>query len=68
MNTCLVLVQPRKTHPDITERLLMGSKESNETKTFPNTDAFMDANSIEIIMMVQCCPFITHLIITHIWI
>ena len=29
-----VLVQPRKkTHPFITERLLMGSKESNQTKT-----------------------------------
>ena len=28
----LVLVQPRKTHPFITERLLMGRKESNQTK------------------------------------
>ena len=28
----LVLVQPRKTHPYITERLLMGHKESNQTK------------------------------------
>ena len=27
----LVLVQPRKTHPYITERLLMGRKESNQT-------------------------------------
>ena len=27
----LVLVQPRKTHPYITERLLMGGKESNQT-------------------------------------
>ena len=27
----LVLVQPRKTRPYITERLLMGCKESNET-------------------------------------
>ena len=27
----LVLVQPRKTHPYITERLLMGLKESNQT-------------------------------------
>ena len=26
----LVLVQPRKTHPYITERLLMGCKESNQ--------------------------------------
>ena len=31
-NPSLVLVQPRKTHPYITERLLMGHKESNQTK------------------------------------
>ena len=30
-----VLVQPRKTHPYITERLLMGCKESNQTKNKP---------------------------------
>ena len=29
---CLVLVQPRKTRPCLTERLLMGGKESNQTK------------------------------------
>ena len=28
----LVLVQPRKTRPCLTERLLMGGKESNQTK------------------------------------
>ena len=28
----LVLVQPRKTHPCLTERLLMGHKESHQTK------------------------------------
>ena len=36
INASLVLVQPRKTHPFITERLLMGCKESNQinkTKT-----------------------------------
>ena len=33
-NFCpLVLVQPRKTCPCLTERLLMGRKESNQTKT-----------------------------------
>ena len=32
INPSLVLVQPRKTHPFITERLLMGRKESNQTK------------------------------------
>ena len=32
INPSLVLVQPRKTHPYITERLLMGRTESNQTK------------------------------------
>ena len=32
INPSLVLVQPRKTRPYITERLLMGHKESNQTK------------------------------------
>ena len=32
INPGLELVQPRKTVPLITERLLMGSKESNQTK------------------------------------
>ena len=34
INPSLVLVQPRKTRPYITERLLMGCKESNQAKTF----------------------------------
>ena len=33
MYLSLVLAQPRKTRPCLTERLLMGSKESNQTKT-----------------------------------
>ena len=33
INPSLVLVQPRKTRPFITERLLVGGKESNQTKT-----------------------------------
>ena len=32
INPSLVLVQPRKTRPLINERLLMGRKESNQTK------------------------------------
>ena len=32
----LVLVQPRKTRPCLTERLLMGLKESNQTNSFRN--------------------------------
>ena len=31
-DSSLVLVQPRKTHPYITESLLMGRKESNQRK------------------------------------
>ena len=31
INPSLVLVRPRKTRPFITERLLMGRKESNQT-------------------------------------
>ena len=31
INSSLVLVQPRKTRPYITERLYMGGKESNQT-------------------------------------
>ena len=33
INPSLVLVQPRKTRPFITKRLLMGPKESNQTKS-----------------------------------
>ena len=32
INPSLILVQPRKTRPFITERLLMGREESNQTK------------------------------------
>ena len=35
INPSLVLVEPRKTRPYITERLLMGRKESNQTKANP---------------------------------
>ena len=37
INPTLVLVQLRKTRPFITERLLMGRKESNQTKHAPET-------------------------------
>ena len=37
INPSLVLVQPKKTHPFITERLLMVRKESNQTKTIYDT-------------------------------
>ena len=31
LSLCLVLVQPRKTHPDMTEQILTGTKESKQT-------------------------------------
>ena len=38
INPSLVLVQPRKTRPFITERLLMGRKESNQTNKTNNCE------------------------------
>ena len=38
-NPSLVLVQPRKTRPFITERLLMGCKESNQTNKSTQSQA-----------------------------
>ena len=40
INPSLVLVQSRKTHPFITERLLMGRKESNQTNVFSNVSYY----------------------------
>ena len=42
INHSLVLVQPRKTRPFITERLLMGRKESNQTNK--QTNGFAQLN------------------------
>ena len=41
-NPSLVLVQPRKTHPYITGRLLMGCKESNQTNKNKITNKYSD--------------------------
>ena len=40
INPRLVLVQPRKTHPFIIERLLMGSKESNQANKINRIPGF----------------------------
>ena len=48
INPSLVLVQPRKTCPFITERLLMGRKESNKNKILKFT-----ANVI-LFIEIQC--------------
>ena len=44
INSSLVLVQPRKICPFITERLLMGRKESNQTKS--NDANFSDVRDL----------------------
>ena len=41
INPSLVLVQPRKTRPYITERLLMERKESNQTNTHLNSSVYV---------------------------
>ena len=41
INPSLVLVQPRKTRPFITERLLMGRKESNQTNKTKATQFYV---------------------------
>ena len=49
INPSLVLVQPRKTCPFITERLLMGCKESNQTnKTNPKSTLQKGCPTLEI--------------------
>ena len=40
INPSLVMVQPRKTPPFITERLLIGCKESNQTKLQRNLQSY----------------------------
>ena len=50
INPSLVLVQPRKTSPYITERLLMGRKESNQTKKNRKGDSG-DMNVSQILFM-----------------
>ena len=42
INPSLVLAQPRKTRPFITEGLLMGRKESNQTKQNKNSTEAVD--------------------------
>ena len=49
INPSLVLVQPRKTRPYITERLLMGHKESNQT----NKKHVHATESVELCIMNQ---------------
>ena len=45
INPRLILVQPRKTRPYITERLLMGCKELNQTNKQTTVQSFMEINT-----------------------
>ena len=68
INPSLVLVQPRNTRPFITDRLMMGRKESNQT----NKNGFMTkcsravhplvlflSVSLPSVMYVYCSPVVT---------
>ena len=68
INPSLVLVQPRNTRPFITDRLIMGRKESNQT----NKNGFMTkcsrtvhplviflSLSLHSVMYVYCSPVVT---------
>ena len=46
----IVLVQPRKTRPCLTERLLMGRKESNQT----NKQTISEGSGLEVIKLFSC--------------
>ena len=48
INPSLVLVQPRKTRPFITERLLMGRKQSNQTSKTNYLDSLGQLSSADI--------------------
>ena len=57
INSSLVLVQPRKTCPFITERLLMGCKESNQTnKQIPLNEAVLEIFVITCVKVFRFVP------------
>ena len=55
INPSLVLVQPRKTRPFITERLLVGHKESNQTKTCKICDKLLRRRKIVTAVKIYTC-------------
>ena len=64
INPSLVLVQPRKNRPYITERLLMGCKESNHIKQAWNQFIVLDENKSEladivcVLLMVETLDYL----------
>ena len=61
INPSLVLVQPRKTLPFITERLLMGRKESNQTNK-QNIVGILPKKTLSICMLGNFSSFCCHLL------
>ena len=66
INRSLVLVQPRKARPFITERLLMGRKESNQTSHFFGLDrhptcinSIMTKSTLSTLIAIQTVNFAT---------
>ena len=56
INPSLVLVQPRKTRPFITERLLMGRKESNQSIKINSSEAVAPASTHEKMLHILYSP------------
>ena len=54
INPSLVLVQPRKTRPFITERLLMGRKESNQTNKQTNESYLNEIIHLAVLKLLAC--------------
>ena len=56
INPSLVLDQPRKTRPFITERLLMGRKESNQTnkQTCSNMISMEALTDLKLVLLYDC--------------
>ena len=54
INPSLVLVQPRKTRPFITERLLMGHKESIQTKQIQTKGGCTGLSESTLVKMPHC--------------
>ena len=59
INPSLVLVQPRKTRPLVTERLLMGCKELNHTKqNFPPSTQHRATNGPPVVRHLNGLSFV----------
>ena len=58
INPSLVLVQPRKTRPFITDRLMMGRKESNQTNK-------QNKCILKVLMVMIFFPIFRHLLIVE---